>query len=355
MTIGFRPSDLAEPIILAPMAGGPTTPALVAAVSNCGGLGFLAAGYRRPEDVRADIAAVRDATQRPFGLNLFVPSPDQAAADLLAAYASRIRAFAAAAGYSAGEPRWEDDSWEAKLELALDSALPVVSFTFGCPPAAVVADLQRVGTAVWVTVTDVADAEQAAAVGADALVVQGLEAGGHRGSFTDRDGSGEVGLLPLIRLVSRAVDLPLIASGGIGDGRALAAVLVAGAAAGQLGSAFMLADEAGTSAPHRAALGSPAPTALTRAFSGRRARGIVNRFMVEHGPEAPSAYPQVHHLTSSLRAAARAAGDADLINLWAGQAYPLAESLPAAEIVHHLALDCREALMRVSARLGRSG
>ena len=351
----FSPADLAEPIVLAPLAGGPATPALAAAVSNAGGLGFLAAGYRKPEDVGAEIEALRAATSRPFGLNLFVPSADDADPGRLAIYAARIRVAAEAAGYAAGEPRWEDDHWGAKLELALDTRLPVVSFTFGCPPAEVVASLQAVGTAVWVTVTDAAEAEQAAAAGADALVVQGLEAGGHRGSFSDRDGAGEVGLLALLRLVAGAVRLPLVAAGGIGDGRALAAVLVAGASAGALGSAFLRAPEAGTSAPHRAALGAPAPTAVTRAFTGRRARGIVNRFMLEHGAAAPSAYPQIHHLTSGLRAAARAAGDAEMVNLWAGQAYSLSRAEPAAATVQRLGAECRAAIAEAAERFGPSG
>jgi nitronate monooxygenase len=177
-------------------------------------------------------------------------------------------------------------------------------------------------------------------VGADALVVQGLEAGGHRGGFDEDD---DVALLPLLRQIGQESRLPLVAAGGIGDGASVAAVLVAGAAAAMLGTAFMRSPEAGTSPPHRAALAGDAPTGLTRAFTGRRARGIVNAFMRAH-PDAPAAYPHIHHVTAPLRAAARAAGDADAINLWAGQAYRLAEELPAAELVQRLAADARAAL-----------
>ncbi len=158
------------------------------------------------------------------------------------------------------------------------------------------------------------------------------------------DGRGEVGLLALLRLTRAITDLPLVASGGIADGPAIAAVLAAGACAAQIGTAFMLCPEAGTSQPHREALKRSGTTGLTRAFSGRRARGIVNDFMREHGANAPSAYPQVHHLTSPLRAAARAAGDPEAINLWAGQAYALAEDRPAAELVKKWSIEAASIL-----------
>ena len=187
-------------------------------------------------------------------------------------------------------------------------------------------------------------------MGADALVVQGVEAGGHRGGFDDEDGSGEYGLLTLLRLVARAVDLPLVAAGGIVDGPSVAAVLVAGAEAAQLGTAFLCCPEAGTSPAHRQALAAYERTALTRAFSGRRARGLVNRFLAEHTATAPAAYPQVHHLTTPLRAAARKAGDPDAVNLWAGQGHPLVEGLPAGELVRRLADDARAALTRRGTR-----
>jgi nitronate monooxygenase len=219
-----------------------------------------------------------------------------------------------------------------------------VSFTFGCPPAEIVARLQAAGSSVWVTVTDPDEAEQAATAGADALVVQGVEAGGHRASFVDADGAGEYGLLALLAVVARRAKLPLVASGGIATGGAVAAVLCAGAEAAQLGTAFLRCPEAGTAPAHREALATGAPTRLTRAFTGRQARGIVNRFLREHSDAAPSAYPQVHHATAPLRAAGRAAGDADVLNLWAGQAHELARDLPAAEVVATLAAEARERL-----------
>jgi nitronate monooxygenase len=197
---------------------------------------------------------------------------------------------------------------------------------------------------VWVTVTDVDEAQRAAEAGADALIVQGIEAGGHRASFVDTEGAGDYGLLALLQLVGAHVDLPLVASGAIASGGALAAVLAAGAQAAQIGTAFMRCPEAGTAPAHRAALAADTPTGLTRAFTGRQARGIVNRFMRDHSADAPPAYPEIHHVTAPLRAAGRASGDADMINLWAGQAHELAREAPAAEVVATLAAEARERL-----------
>jgi nitronate monooxygenase len=207
-----------------------------------------------------------------------------------------------------------------------------------------VAALHARDVAVWVTVTNAAEGREATDAGVDALVAQGTEAGGHRAYFRDDGKQEEYGLLTLLRLLRADTDLPLIATGGLMDGPGIAAVLVAGATAAQLGSALMLTPEAGTSAPHRARLAVPGPTRLTRAFSGRTARGIVNRFMTEHDAHAPRAYPQVHHLTSPLRAAARARDDPDAINLWAGQGHAAAREQPAAEIVRSLAAEARQAL-----------
>lgn len=338
------PNELREPIVGAPMAGGPSTVALAAAVCEAGGLGFLAAGYRAPDALREDILALRAQTAAAFGVNVFVPAAEPGDAAAVAAYAGRLAGEAARLGVALGEPRADDDGWEAKLAVVAEERVPVVSFTFGCPPADAVDALHDAGAAVWVTVTAVEEAEVAAGAGADALVVQGVEAGGHRASFVDTDTGGDLGVLALLRLVAGRFDLPIVASGGLGDGHAVAAVRVAGAAAAQLGTAFLLTPEAGTSEPHRAALRAGGPTALTRAFSGRRARGIVNRFQAEHSAAAPIAYPEVHHLTSPLRAAARSRGEVDAINLWAGQAHALAREEPAGQVVRRIAAEARAAL-----------
>lgn len=272
-------------------------------------------------------------------MNLFVPG-EPSDPDAYAEYARQL-------GEGAGTPRFEDDDWAAKLALVEEARPDVVSFTFGCPSAE---ELARVGEA-WVTVTSPDEARYAVAAGADGLVVQGAEAGGHRGTFTDAPDAALFALLPLLQLIAAVTDKPLVATGGIATGGAVAAVLCAGASAAQVGTAFLRAPEAGTAAAHREALAEERPTALTRAFTGRLARGIRNRFMDEH-PDAPLAYPELHHLTSPLRKAARERGDAEQINLWAGETHTLASERPAAEILAELAAGARKALARAETRMG---
>jgi nitronate monooxygenase len=336
---------LEHPIVQAPLAGGPSTPALAAAVCEAGGLGFLAAGYRTPDAVRADLREARALTDRAFGVNLFAPGPRAGRDDEVRRYAERLRGEADRQGVALGEPRHDDDGWEAKLAVLMEARVPVVSCTFGCPDARVVDALHDAGAEVWVTVTTPAEAGIAREAGADVLFAQGVEAGGHRGSFSAEE-PGEIGLLALLQLLAGA-GLPLVAAGGIATGRGVAALLAAGARAAALGTAFMLAPEAATAPAHREALRSDRPTALTRAFTGRTARGLVNRFLREHDGHAPAAYPEVHHVTAPLRAAARDRGDADGFHLWAGQAHALALEAPAGEIVRRLAADARAALGQV--------
>jgi nitronate monooxygenase len=338
------------------MAGGPSTPELAIAVSRAGGLGFLAAGYKRAPAVAQEIGGVRAGTPAPFGVNLFVPTSEPADPDALGEYLRRIAPEAERQGANLGEPRFDDDDWEAKLELMTAERPAVVSFTFGCPVAEVVERLHGGDVAVWVTVTNVEEARAADSAGADGLVVQGTEAGGHRGGFaSDRSDEGGMGLLALLRVVAAATRLPLIATGGIMDGAGLAAVLCAGASAAQIGTALMLAPEAATAEAQRALLADPAPTRVTRAFTGRPARGIVNRFLTEHSDSAPLAYPEIHHVTSPLRAAARKRGDADAFNLWAGQAHELIQARPAGETVREMAAEASAVLGRVSAALPDRG
>jgi nitronate monooxygenase len=329
----FSLDRLEHPIVQAPMGGGPSTPALAAAVCEAGGLGFLAAGYKTVDGVREDIDALRELTGRPFGVNLFAPPSGDPDPEAIRRYAGELAPEAERYGAQLGQPRRDDDGWAGKLALVAEAGVPVVSFTFGCPAPETIAHLHDAGAAVWVTVTTPAEARTAA--GADALVVQGAEAGGHRGSFDD-GAPGEIGLLALLQLVAAAVEVPMVATGGIATGRAVAAVLAAGASAAQLGTAFMLCPEAGTSPAHRRAIAEDTGTALTRAFTGRTARGIVNRFLQEHGRDAPSAYPEIHHLTAPVRAAARERDDPGGFHLWAGQAHPLAEAVPAGELVRRL-------------------
>jgi nitronate monooxygenase len=275
-------------------------------------------------------------TARPFGLNIFYPVRDDVDDDALAAYVQTLHGEEERYGVACGAPRWSDDSWDAKLAIAIREQPAVVSFAFGCPERDVVEELRRVGSAVWATVTTPAEAEFALGRGVDALVLQGAGAGGHQGGFVQTDDE-PLSILPLLQLVRPLTELPLIAAGGIGSARGVAAVREAGAAAAQVGTALLLAPEAGTSPPHRQALRSNASTSLTRAFTGRRARAIVNRFLREHDSAAPIGYPQIHCVTAPLRAKARELGDADGINLWAGQAYQLTREESAAATVERLA------------------
>jgi nitronate monooxygenase len=316
-------------IVQAPMGGGPSTPELAAAVNEAGGLGFLAAGYKTVDAVRADIEALRALTGRPFGVNLFAPPGP---AEDVSAFADELKREAERYGAPVGEPRHDDDGWDAKLDLLEELEVPIVSFTFGCPEPDVLARFAE----AWVTVTTPAEARMAAAAGATGLVVQGVEAGGHRGGFDDA-APGEIGLLALLQAID--VDVPLVATGGIATGRGVAAALAAGAERVAIGTAFMLCPEAGTAPAHRAAIAAPGETALTRAFTGRLARGIVNRWMREHEATAPRAYPDVHHLTAKIRAAAREQGDPDGFHLWAGQAHELARPVPAGDLVRQWAAE----------------
>ena len=315
-------------IVLAPLAGGPSTPELAAAVSNADGLGFLAAGYLTPEVFAERLRRTRELTTKPIGVNLFVLEDIGVDVDAVAAYARELEPEARARGVQLGKARFDDDWLGEKIEVVVRADVEIVSTTFGCLTAATVARLQESGTRVWATVTAAHEARAARDAGVDALVVQGAEAGGHRGAWRD-DGEPT----PLLELLASIdVGLPVVATGGIVDRDGVAAVLAAGAQAAQVGTAFLLCPEAGTSEPLRSALRNGDETAFTRAFTGRSARGIVNRFMVEH-PNAPSAYPHIHHLTAPLRSVARAAGDADGFNLWAGVNFARVEERPAGEIV----------------------
>jgi len=333
VTAGRGVAGLFEtPIVGAPLGGGPSTPALAAAVSQAGGLGFIAAGYKTAAAVQTELDELKSLTSKRVGINLFYPVREQVDESAIEAYAGRMRREGERYGVAPGDPMWTDDEWMAKLELAAHNHADVVSFTFGCPSGEIVAWLQSAGCSVWCTVTSVAEARQATAAGVDALVVQGAEAGGHQGSFHDHDDPPQP-LIALLDSIRWATGLPLIAAGGIAAGSDVARTLASGATAAQVGSALLLATEAGTSAPHREALRTDGETRLTRAFTGRRGRGIVNRFMREHDAFAPRAYPEIHYVTAPIRAAARTRGDADGINLWAGTGYRRARVASASELV----------------------
>jgi nitronate monooxygenase len=236
---------------------------------------------------------------------------------------------------SLGDPAWDDDDWAAKVVDLVNCPVPVVSFTFGPPPDDLVLTLRERGSRVWVTVTDEVEAAQAAKAGPDCLIVQGPEAGAHRGTFANGPGVPDGrGTLELLGAVRQVTGLPLIAAGGIMTSEAVEAALAAGAVAVQCGTAFLRCPQSGAAAAHKAALADPrfGQTAVTRAFSGRPARGLVNEFMRAH-EDAPAAYPEINNATRPLRAAASAAGDTDRMSLWAGEGYRLATARPVAEVI----------------------
>jgi nitronate monooxygenase len=342
--------QLKVPIVLAPLGGGPSTPQLVAAVCEADGFGFLAGGYLTPQRLAEQIAEVRSLTARPFGVNVFSRPHGPADPELYSSYIAGLQRWAGSRGLPVGDARFSDDHFAEKIELLAQAPVSVVSFAFGAPGLEVVRRLHATGSEVWTTVTSPVEAAAATDGGADALIIQGVEAGGHRGGFDDDDETPAYSLLSLVQLLADA-GKPLVATGGIASGRGVAAAMTAGARAAQLGTAFLLCPEAGTADAHREALRQGrAPTRLTRAFTGRTARGIINQFMVEHDADAVAAYPEIHYVTQPFRQAARKAGDSSLINLWAGEAYPLIRELPAGALVRLLARETSDAIEDAAAR-----
>ncbi|MGB6206868.1 nitronate monooxygenase [Mycobacterium sp.] len=337
MVLGFW--DLDVPIVGAPMAGGPGTPALAAAVSNAGGFGFLASGYVSAERLADDIAAARAATTGPLGVNLFVPQPSVADVYALDHYADALDEIAEHYEVEIGHPRFgDDDGWQQKLEVVADLRPEMVSFTFGAPPPDVMRWFGALGMLLFNTVTSTYEAGVALAAGADGLIVQGPDAGGHRGTFAPDMDPGQESLHELLARIRSAHNVPLIAAGGLGTPEDVAAVINRGAVAAQIGTALLLSDEAGTNAAHRAALQHPEfiKTIVTRAFSGRYARGLENDFTRLLDEVAPLGYPEVNQMTAPIRKASVALEDPHGTNLWAGTAYRAARTGPADDIIKTL-------------------
>lgn len=336
----FELKDLQLPLIGAPMAGGPTTPELVAAVSNAGGLGMLAAGYFDAQQLADSVAKTRTLTDQVFGVNLFVPQepmPDFALASLNP-YRNELQQFGDQYQFDMQSVEINiPDHFESLITWLEANPLPVVTFTFGLPPAGVIERLKAVGTSVGITVTSVAEALSAQRAGASFLCVQGPDAGGHQSTFGMFDDANTIALPHLVRDIQDAVGLPLSAGGGVGLSQDIDALLSLGVHAVQIGSLLLLTDEAGTSQPHRDALRSGIrETRITRAFTGRPARAIVNEFVAELDAKAPAVYPHMHYLTAPLRAKAKDAGAWQHVNAWAGTGFENAQSKPAAEIIAEL-------------------
>ena len=326
------------PLVAAPMAGGPSTVALATAVAGAGAFPFLAGAYRAPDALAADVAAVR-ATGAAFGVNLFAPHDARVDEAELRRYAEALQPLADRYGLdlSAAPLVEDDDGWSDKLDLLLADPVPVVSVTFGLPRPEEVAALRRAGTAVLVTVTTADEARAAEQAGADDLVAQGSSAGGHSGTHDARRTIIPAPTADLVRAVRAVTGLPVVAAGGVDGSASAAGLLQAGATAVAIGTLLLRTDESGASQLHKDALVDPAfpDTVVTRAFTGRPARGLRN--LLAERSDAPTGFPAVHHLTRPLRAAAAAAGDAQLLHLWAGTGHRSAVAGPAAAVVEDLA------------------
>ncbi|MFN3262961.1 MAG: NAD(P)H-dependent flavin oxidoreductase [Pikeienuella sp.] len=339
---------LRHPIVQAPMAGA-SSPAMAAAAANAGALGSVAAPLLTLPQMRAEWAEARAATNGALALNFFCHRPPARDAAREAAARERLRPFYDE--FALGpvpEPAATPPFDAERLAFVLEARPAAVSFHFGLPAPDLLAPLKAAGIFILSSATSPAEAVALEAAGADAVIAQGWEAGGHRGVHDEREGWGEMGAIALVPAIVDRVSVPVIAAGGIGDGRGIAAAMMLGAAGAQLGTAFLLSPESRIAEPHRAALRASdgADTAVTAAFSGRPARGVRNRYMAEMGAQPPADFPLMNPLTAPLRAASAKAGSPDLMSLWSGQAPFLAREEGTGEIVERLA---REAL----ARLGR--
>ncbi|MBW1596970.1 nitronate monooxygenase family protein [Streptomyces sp. JJ38] len=358
-----RPVPLPEglrlryPIVQGPFGGGLSTVALAAAVADAGGLGGYGAHILTPDDITATVKALHAATDGPFAVNLWVPQEGEEtrpSAAETARHLERLRPYYRELGIP--EPDLGPESgppvpgFAEQLDALLAASPPAVSFVMGVPPREAVDRARRQGTVVIGTATTVAEAEALEAGGVDVVVASGADAGGHRGAFLRPLRESLVGTLALVPQVVDAVSLPVIAAGGIGDGRGVAAALTLGASAVQIGTGFLATDEGGAAAAHRRLLGTPEArsTVLTRLFSGRHARGIPNRVVRElaDAEDAVPAYPVQSELMQPLRRAAAERGRPELMSLWAGQAAALATGGGAAAYLDRLVREAGEALGR---------
>jgi nitronate monooxygenase len=344
--------EMTIPVVLAPMGGGPSTPELAAAVSNAGGLGSLAAAYSSPERIQQDMARVRELTKRPFAVNLFSPSrlPQPGSLGPIAEF---LRPYHEQLGLKAPElPQKPVEDFDEQIDAIAKAAPPIVSFTFGLLPPQVTERLRAQGTYLMGTATTVEEARQLEQAGVDAVVAQSSEAGAHRGTFAVEAEEALIGAVALVPQVVDAVNVPVIASGGIMDGRGIVAALALGASAVQMGTAFLLCKEAGTSAAYREALrhAREDQTTLTRAFSGKMARGLRNEFIerwnasgLMHLP-----YPWQNAFTQPMRRAAAQARQSGLLSLWAGQGVRMARECSAVELIAQLKDEIHQAWERLS-------
>ncbi|SMO36468.1 NAD(P)H-dependent flavin oxidoreductase [Melghirimyces algeriensis] len=333
--------NLSLPIVQAGMAGGVTTPDLVAAVSNGGGLGTLGAGYMSPEAMREAIMEIRQKTTRAFAVNLMIPTPYEEDAEAVQQMQDYLHAVEKKRGITTqGQTSRSGFAFEDQLNVVLEEKVPVFSFTFGTLEPSIIQQLQANGTWVMGTATTVKEALALEEQGVDAVVVQGSEAGGHRGTFQHAENMPYIGSMALIPQVADQLSIPVIASGGIMDGRSVLASLILGASGVQMGSAFLTTVESGAHERHKTALlqSTDESTVITKAFSGRPARGMQNAFIQEmksySGTIPP--YPIQNALTKPLRKAASQQGNTEVMSLWGGQAASLGQLQSAGDLLHRV-------------------
>ena len=340
-----------HPIIQAPMAGGGDTPDLVAAVCNAGALGFIGGAYLTPQQIVEASRAVRAKTSRAFGINLFAPQLPAESGISAEAAIERLGGYYAELGLRApAQSETASYTLREQLLVALESGASAFSFTFGIFPVDAIAAIRERGMVSMGTATTVDEAIALEKAGVDAVIAQGSEAGGHRGTFSGDFNAAMIGTISLVPQIVDAVRLPVIASGGIMDGRGIAAALALGASAVQLGTAFLTCDEAGIPDAYKNAIQQAHEdhTRVTRCFSGRPARGIVNRFMSEMesagSAETILPFPLQNTLTRPLRSAAAQQGRAEFLSLWAGQGVRMARQEPAAKLVAQLVRETETAI-----------
>jgi len=351
-----RKHGLSIPVILAPMGGDPSTPELAAAVSNAGGLGSLAAAYSNPERIANDTARNRELTPRPFAVNLFSPQAQLPLSGDIGTVADFLRPFHERLGLNPPElPQKPIENFDDQFEAVCKAAPPIVSFTFGLLPQKATERLKAQGAYLIGTATTVQEAKQLEQAGVDAIVAQGSEAGAHRGTFAAPAEEALIGTVALVPQVKDATRIPVIASGGIMDGRGIVAALALGASAVQMGTAFLVCKEAGTSAAYREALAKAREdqTTVTRAFSGRMARGLRNEFIEQWNAAGLThlPYPWQNAFTQPMRRAAAKAKQADLLSLWAGQGVRMLRERPAGELIAELKAEMEQAWQSLKCQL----
>lgn len=339
---------IAWPLIQAPLSGGPSTPELVAAVCNAGALGSLGAAYMSANEMVNAIQQIRRLTAKPFAVNLFVPTTIPTfTADQMNAAIKATQKYRDELGLSLPQIPSFTENFSEQLDIVLQYKPAVFSFTFGLMDKQIIKECRQQGIITIGTATTPEEGIALQESGVDAIVAQGVEAGGHRGMFSAEQQDALIGTFALTRLLSETVGIPVIASGGIMDGKGIASALILGAKAAQLGTAFLLCNEAGTSTAYREAL-MHAPnntTMLTRAFSGRWARGINNRFMTEMATQNYSIlpFPIQNAFTRDIRKKAAELGRSEFLSLWAGQGVKLIRKMDAATLVHHLRQETMDA------------